>query len=69
MKKRKVFKRLTVIFILLLFFAYSYYNYLSYDIYINIEKYEEDEKIGAVKLSRQIINEKYPYSIFYFLIN
>ena len=69
MKKRNVFKRLSVFFILFLFFAYSYYNYLSYDIYKNIEKYEQDEKVGAVKLSRQIINEKYPYSIFYFLIN
>ena len=54
--------------ILVLLGFYGYYNTLSYKIYKDIGKYERSDNKIAVKFSKKIIIEKYPYSIYYFIV-
>lgn len=68
MDTNKIIKIVIGVIVIVLIIFYSYYNYLSYNIYKDISQYESSKNSVAVKLSKNIIKEKYPYSIYYFLI-
>lgn len=53
---------------ILTFCLYGYYSFLSYKIYKDIAVYERYGNEAAVKFSKKVIIEKYPYSIPYFIV-
>lgn len=58
---------ITIVFVLLLG-LYGYYSFLAYNIYKEIAKYERTGNKMAVDFSKKVIMEKYPYSIYYFVV-
>lgn len=64
----KLTKIIIVIVAVVLFAAYGYYSFLSYKIYQEIDKYQRTDNKMAVEFSKKIIIEKYPYSIYYFVV-
>ncbi len=66
--KPKIIKIILSLMVFVFVSFYGYYNYHSFIIYNEIEVYEQLGNEMAVNLSKQIIVEKYPYSIPYFII-
>lgn len=64
----KAAKIILIIVLVLALGAYGYYSHLAYKIYKNIDKYERSDNKIAVDLTKQVIKEKYPYSIHYFVV-
>ena len=61
--------RLMVWVIVLLFLGfYGYYNYLSYTIYKQMKLYQISESSTGAELAKKTILDKYPFSIYYFLV-
>jgi hypothetical protein len=60
-------------FLLILFFiiiaGYGYYNYLAYKIYNKYTYYSSLKNKMAVDTSVEIIKDKYPYTVFYFMVH
>jgi len=61
--------RLTVwLIVILLLGFYGYYNYLGYTIYKQMKSYQLTESPTGVELAKKTIIDKYPFSIFYFIV-
>ena len=64
----KTIKIIFAIIVILSLSFYGYYSFLSYNIYKEMSKYENAGNKMAVDFSKKVIIEKYPYSIYYFVI-
>lgn len=65
MKAKKIIKYILILAIV----GYGYYNYLAGRIYFKAKEYNQKRHYKTERLAYSVIEKKYKYSVFNFIIN